>query len=98
MIRYPALLDGDEGAYGVVFPDIPGVGAMGSTVDEALSNAEDVLRDYAIETERDGEQLAIPGPRHSIEIPAGNELVSIPLIQFSGELTPADRRIHASRR
>ena len=29
--RYPALIDGDEGAYGVVFPDIPGVGAMGHT-------------------------------------------------------------------
>lgn len=97
MIRYPALLDGDEGAYGVIFPDIPGVGAMGTTVDEALSNAEDVLRDYAIETERDGEQLAIPSPCHSIEIPAGNELVSIPLIQFSGERTPADRRVHAGR-
>lgn len=97
MIRYPALLDGDEGAYGVVFPDIPGVGAMGTTVDEALLNAEDVLRDYAIETERDDEQLAIPSPCHSIEIPTGNELVSIPLIQFSGERTPADRRIHAGR-
>ena len=47
MIRYPALLDGEEGAYGVVFPDIPGVGAMGHTVDEALANAEEVLRDYA---------------------------------------------------
>ena len=35
MIRYPALIDGDEGVYGVVFPDIPGVGAMGHTVDEA---------------------------------------------------------------
>ena len=39
MIRYPALIDGDEGAYGVVFPDIPGVGAMGHTVDEALGHA-----------------------------------------------------------
>ena len=87
MIRYPALLDGDEGAYGVVFPDIPGVGAMGTTVDEALSNAEDVLRDYAIETERDGAQLAIPSPCHSIEIPAGNELVTVPLFRLSSKET-----------
>ena len=35
MIRYPALIDSDEGAYGVVFPDILGVGVMGDTVDEA---------------------------------------------------------------
>ena len=92
MIRYPALLDGDEGAYGVVFPDIPGVGAMGHTVAEALLNAEDVLRDYAIETERDGEPLATPSPLRSIETPAGNQLVSIPLTRFSGE------RVHAGRR
>ena len=51
MIRYPALIDGVEGSYGVVFPDIPGVAAMGDTVDEALLNAEDALRDYAVETE-----------------------------------------------
>ena len=85
MIRYPALIDGDEGAYGVDFPDIPGVGAMGHTVDEALLNAEAVLRDYAIETERDGEELVTPSPFQSIETPKGNQLVSIPLIRPSGK-------------
>ncbi len=83
--RYPALIDGDEGAYGVVFPDIPGVGAMGHTVDEALLNAEDALRDYATETERDGDELAFPSPFQSIETPKGNQLVSIPLIRPSGK-------------
>lgn len=81
MIRYPALLDGDEGAYGVVFPDIPGVGAMGNTVDEALLNAKDALLDYAIETERDGDELAPPSPLQTIETPVGNRLVSIPLLR-----------------
>ena len=84
MIRYSALIDGNDGAYGVVFPDIPGVGAMGDTVDEALVNAEAALRDYAVETERDGEDLATPSPFQSIETPAGNQLVSIPLIRPSG--------------
>ena len=85
MIRYPALIDGDEGAYGVVFPDIPGVGAMGNTIDEALLNAEDALRDYAIEAERDGEELAVPSPFQTIQTPTGNQLVSIPLIRPSGK-------------
>ena len=85
MIRYPALLDGDEGAYGVAFPDIPGVGAMGDTVDEALLNAESVLRDYATETEKGGEELVSPSPFQSIETPSGNQLVSIPLIRPSGK-------------
>ena len=75
----------DEGAYGVVFPDIPGVGAMGDTVDEALLNAEDVLRDYALETEKDGDELAPASPFQSIETPKGSQLVSIPLIRPSGK-------------
>ena len=41
MLRYPALLDGEEGAYGVVFPDLPGCVAMGHTVSEALLHAEE---------------------------------------------------------
>ena len=81
MIRYPALIDGDEGAYGVVFPDIPGVGSMGSTIDEATLNAEEVLRDYAKEAERDGEELAPPTAFQFIETPQGSQLVSIPLIR-----------------
>ena len=86
MIRYPALLDGGEGAYGVVFPDIPGVGAMGDTVDEALLNAEDALRDYAIETERDGGEIVRPSPLQSIETPMGNRLVTIPLIRLGARV------------
>ena len=89
MIRYPALIDGDEGAYGVVFPDVPGVGAMGNTIDEALLNAEDALRDYAREAERDGEELAVPSPFQAIQTPTGNQLVSIPLIRPSGKTVRA---------
>ena len=58
---------------------------MGHSVDEALVNAEDALRDYAVETERDGDELARPSPFQSIETPVGNQLVSIPLIRPSGK-------------
>ena len=85
MIQYPALIDGEEGAYGVIFPDFPGVGAMGDTVNEALLNAEAALRDYAMEVEKDGEELAAPDPLQSIETPIGSRLVSIPLIQIGVE-------------
>ncbi len=77
MIEYPALIDGVEGAYGVVFPDIPGVAAMGHTVDEALQNAEDALWDYAVETERDGDEPARPSPFETIVTSTGDRLVSI---------------------
>ena len=85
MVRYPALIDGEDGAFGVVFPDIPGVVAMGSTIDEALINAEAALRDYAVETERDGDELVDASPVQFVKTPPGNQLVSIPLIRTSGK-------------
>ena len=84
MISYPALLDGKRGAYGVVFPDIPGVGAMGHTIAEAIANAESVLRDYVIETKWNGTELATPTQLCSIPIPEGNHLVKITLIPPRG--------------
>ena len=90
MIEYPALIDGVDGAYGVVFPDIPGVGAMGDTVDEALANAEEALKDYAIETETDGEELAVPSLSQSVEAPVGNRLVFIPLARTQAKALVSD--------
>ena len=85
MVRYPALIDGKEGAYGVIFPDIPGVAAMGLTIDEALVNAEDALRDHAVEAEKDGRELESPSPLPIVKTPTGSQLVSIPLIRLSGK-------------
>ena len=83
MVRYPTLIDGEEGAYGVVFPDIPGVAAMGRTGDEAMLNAEAALQDYTIEAERDGDELASPSPFQSVETPKGSRLVSVALMRRS---------------
>jgi len=77
---YPALIDGERGAYGVTFPDLPGIAAMGGTLDEALLNAEEVLRDAATEAKREGESLAPPSVFESIAVPPGAAIVSVPLI------------------
>ncbi len=63
---YPALIDGKKGAYGVTFPDLPGIVAMGKTVNEAMVNAEEALRDYAIEAEKDGETITPPSDRRRV--------------------------------
>ena len=94
MTRYPALIDGKRGTYGVTFPDLPGVVAMGKTVDEALVNAEDALRDYAIETEKDDTEVARPSAIEDVTPPAGSTLVSIPLIRLYG---PQRARQHGAR-
>ena len=89
-IRYPALVDGREGAYGVVFPDLPGCVAMGYTVDDALVNAEAAMRDWVDEMEKSGWHVNSPSPFQSIDVPKGSQLVSIPLIRVSGRKVRAN--------
>jgi predicted RNase H-like HicB family nuclease len=94
-LRYPALIDGEKGAYGVVFPDLDGVVAMGETIDEALINAEESLRDYAIETERDGATLIEPSALENVTVPSGATLVSVPLIRVAGKPVRANMMLDA---
>lgn len=63
MPRYTAFVDGQAGAYGVTFPDLPGIVAMGETVDEALVNADEALRHYLTETERCGARATEASPK-----------------------------------
>ncbi len=83
-IRYPALIDGEMGAYGVSFPDLPGIAAMGDTIDEALLNAEEALRDYVIETETDGDRVIQPSKLEQVSTEPGEALTTVPLIRQSG--------------
>ena len=83
-VRYPALIDGETGAYGVSFPDLPGIAAMGDTIDEALLNAEEALRDYVIETESDGDRVIQPSKLEQVSTEPGEVLAIVPLIRQSG--------------
>lgn len=100
-MRYTALIDGKSGAYGVVIPDIPGCTAMGATIEEALANAAEALRDFAGIAQEDGE--ALPSPR-AIEtvlaapdiaeaVRSGATLASVPLIRASGKPARANLSI-----
>lgn len=89
MARYPALIDGTKGAYGVVFPDLSGIVAMGATVEEAMLNAEAALQDAAREAERDGIALNPPSALEDLDVPAGSALSSILLVRAA----PARRSV-----
>ena len=80
MSRYPAFIDGEAGAYGVTFPDLPGIVAMGETLDDALVNAEEALRDYVREARRDGAQTATASRMEAVQSTEGSVLVAIPLM------------------
>lgn len=90
MYRYPALIDGEEGAYGVTFPDLPGIVAMGSTIQEAMAHAEEALRDYAIEAKKDGSALRPPTALENVKVPSGYTLVYVPMIPLSGRSVRAN--------
>ena len=83
MMRYPALIEGGGQDYGVVFPDLPGIVAMGDTLDEAIRNAEEALQDYAIEASRDGLSLTPPSALEDVKVPPGCALTSILLVRTS---------------
>ena len=90
MDRYPALVDGEAGAYGVTFPDVDGIVAMGENLDEVMLNAEEALRDYAIEAEKDGLQITEPSAPENVEVPEGCTLISVPLIRLRGRAVRAN--------
>jgi predicted RNase H-like HicB family nuclease len=64
MKRFFALLDGEQGAYGVAFPDCPGCTAMGVDESEAYANAVEALGEWMHDARADG---VAPEPR-TIEI------------------------------
>ena len=84
-MQYPAVIDGERGAYGVVVPDMPGACcAMGATVDEALANAEDVLADFANLLAEEGERVPLPSAIKDIELADGEMVAYVRLRAPSG--------------
>lgn len=91
---YPALIDGKEGDWGINFPDLPGTVAMGKTIEEALANAEEVLRDTALAAEEDGETMPAPFSAPFEFLPEQKELVKIPLINVARKAVRANMMIN----
>lgn len=103
MTSYTALIDGKAGAYGVTFPDLPGCTAMGATLEAAVVNATEVMRDWVDATIQKGGLIPEPraleellaDPEVSPEIGAGALLRSVPLVRESGRPVKANLSIDA---
>ena len=54
MANYIALIEEDHGVFGAWFPDCPGCTAMGGSVDEAVGNATNALREWMADRVADG--------------------------------------------
>jgi predicted RNase H-like HicB family nuclease len=100
-MRYSVLVDGKAGAYGVVFPDVPGCAAMGETIDQALAHAGEALRDFFELAEEYGEDLPRPRPLEKLRrdpevvtaLAEGSMLASVPLVRETGKPVKANLSI-----
>ncbi len=101
MTRYVGLIDGEAGGYGVVFPDLPGCTAMGDTVEAAIGNGADAMRDWVEVSEERGE--SVPAPR-ALEAVLGDDdvrtalaegamVVLVPLVRVTGRSVKANLSI-----
>ncbi len=103
MTRYTALIDGTVGAYGVVFPDLPGCAAMGATVEEALFNAADAMRDWVSVTVENGGKVPPPRPLDKVRLVTevvealaeGSSLASVALVRETGKPVKANLSLDA---
>ena len=103
MHRYIALIDGEAGAYGVSFPDLPGCVAMAPTIDEAILRAADALREFDADVVAAGSSIPPPTTAERLrELPdvaaalrEGATLVSVPLIRETAGSVKANLSINA---
>ena len=72
-MRYPIAIEqgGDDQAFGVVVPDLPGCFSAGDTLDEAVDNAKEAI-DFWLETVID-DGGAVPAPKSIAEHQANPE-------------------------
>lgn len=102
-MRYTVLIDGEPPAYGVVFPDLPGCTAMGSTLDAALTEAASAARAWMQNAEAHGE--TVPGPRELSDLRSdpqvveamseGSALASVSIIRETGRPVKANLSLDA---
>ncbi|MGD0867248.1 MAG: type II toxin-antitoxin system HicB family antitoxin [Rhizomicrobium sp.] len=101
MPRYVGLIEGKARAYGVVFPDLPGCTAMGKTMDDALGNACEALRDWVVVTEEGGGKIPRPRNLETLRrepdvrkaLADGAGLATIPLVRETGKPVKANLSI-----
>lgn len=98
MAHYLALLDAaPEGGFGVVFPDAPGCTSEGSTLDEAVANGAEALRDWIEVKAEAGEEAPAPrgldalrsDPKVRAALDEGAVFAAVPLIARRGRTVRA---------
>ena len=103
MTRYIALVDFEDGIYGVSFPDAPGCVAMAETQDEAINDASDALSEWVADELSDGRDAPIASGVEALlrldeirtALGRGAILASVPLVRETGKLARANISLDA---
>lgn len=69
---YPAIITPENDGFLVYFPDIDGTHTDGTTIEEALDNAEDVLNLMLMTMEDEGMEIKKPTAITDLKMPAGS--------------------------
>ena len=103
MARYVALIDGKQGEYGVVVPDLPGCTSGGRTIDHAYRKAIEAVRLWVEDAEASGEKLprrrSLEALRKDPDVAAalakGAAVVLVPVLRDSGRSVRANLSLDA---
>ena len=103
MTRYTALIVGESGAYGVVFPDLPGCTAMGTTTEKAIENAAAAMRDWIDLTLEGNGAMPVARPLEVLRkdpevvlaLSGGASLAWVPYVRETGRPAKANLSIDA---
>jgi len=78
---YPAILEKEpESAFGVTFPDFPGLVSAGNTAEEALVNAHEGLAGHVALMDQDGDLLPKPTAIEAVVADSEIRIVAITLV------------------
>ena len=80
-IIYPAIVEHSAGGFNVAFPDLPDCVSRGSTVQEAVLNAEAALGEYLLGRSGFGKEPAAPSNLDDIAIDADSPEVARILVR-----------------
>ena len=74
---YPAILTQEEEGIIVSFPDVEGARTDGTTMEEALENADDVLNLMLLTMEEKHMNIKPPTPIASLDVPKGSTVALV---------------------
>jgi predicted RNase H-like HicB family nuclease len=93
-VFYPAIVDHEDGVYGITFPDFPGCVSSGESLQEACNAGEEALQGHIDLMQADGD--AIPLPSDINAAPKDLEVNEVMRTMIGARATGRKKRINVT--